>query len=104
LSGYETQIEALRKAGEAARTAGNQVSGMDLADAVAAAGSAMPGAPAVQSFTVLGDAWRGDLAGWVAQAEGYADDLDTAANRYTVNEGAAVADLQAAHPGGVRAQ
>jgi hypothetical protein len=79
LSGYETQIEALRKVGKAARSAGREVSGVDLAGAVADAGSAMPGAQSVQSFTTLGNAWRGDLAGWVAQAERYADGLTAAA-------------------------
>jgi hypothetical protein len=95
LSSYETQIGALRKACDAARSAGSQVSKIDLADAVTAAGTAMPGAQVAQSFTTLGNSWRGDLSGWVSQAESYADSLTTAADRYAANEQAAIADFRA---------
>jgi hypothetical protein len=91
LSSYETQIGALRTARDAARSAGSQVSKIDLADAVADAGTAMPGAQMVQSLTTLGNSWRGDLSGWVSQAEGYAESLSTAAEGYAANEQAAIA-------------
>jgi hypothetical protein len=94
LSSYETQIGALRKAGDATKSASGQVAKIDLADAVADAGTAMPGGQAAGAFTTLGNAWRGDLAGWIAQAEGYADALTTAAERYAANEQAAAADFR----------
>lgn len=94
MSSYETQIGELRKASDAAKSAGGQVAKIDLADAVADAGTAMPGGQVVGSFTRLGNAWRGDLAGWVSQAEGYADSLTTAADRYAANEQAAAADFR----------
>ncbi|WP_246258127.1 LppA family lipoprotein [Amycolatopsis anabasis] len=62
MSEYEAQIAALRHAANAARSAGEQVSGVDLAGAIAEAGTALPGAQTARSFTTLGNAWRGDLA------------------------------------------
>lgn len=104
LNGYQTQIDALRSAAEAARSASEQVSGVNLAEAVAEAGTGMPGARCVQSFETLGNSWRGDLAGWVSQADGYADALVAAADKYTANEDAASDDFHAHRGGGARAE
>ncbi|WP_020669315.1 hypothetical protein [Amycolatopsis nigrescens] len=91
MSGYEAQIQALRTAAEAARSAGRQVSGVDLAGAITGAASAMPGSQTAKTCGTLGNSWRGDLSGWVAQADGYANDLSIAADGYAANEEAAAA-------------
>lgn len=91
--GYRAQIEELRKAAKAARSAGEQASGMDLAAAIDEAGAGMPGARSVQSFATVGEAWRNDIAGWVTQVEGYADALTTAADNYESNESVANHDF-----------
>lgn len=104
LGGYQTQIEALRSAAGAARSAGEQVSGVNLSETVAEAGTGMPGARCVRSFETLGNAWRGDLSGWVSQADGYADALVAAADKYAANEDAAADDFRAHRGGGARAE
>lgn len=100
VNGYQAQIDALRDAAKAATSAGEQVSGVDLAGAVGEAGAGMPGARCVRSFETLGTAWRGDISGWVSQAEGYAQALTSAADNYTDNEDAAESDFRAFRGGG----
>ncbi|WP_199430875.1 hypothetical protein [Qaidamihabitans albus] len=95
MSGYEARIDALRAAAKAARSASEQVSEIDLAGAVAGAGAGIPGARSVGSLSTLGEAWRRDLASWVARADGYADALSTAAHNYEVNDDAAERALPA---------
>lgn len=99
MGGYQAQIEALRSAAEAARSAGEQVFGVDLAGSLGQAGEGMPGARSVQSFETLGNAWKGDIEGWTSQAEGYAEALDAAADTYSANEDAAERDFGGVRPG-----
>lgn len=93
MSGYGVQIQALRQAGKAASSAGDQVKDVDLPGAIGHAASAMPGSTSAQSFSTLGNAWRGHLSGWVAQAEGYASALSSSADVYAANEAAAKASF-----------
>lgn len=93
MGGYQAEIDALRLAAEAAGSAGEQVSGVDLAGSLGQAGSGMPGARSGQSFETLGNAWRGDIEGWVSQAKSYADALTSAADTYSANESAAERDF-----------
>lgn len=97
---YQAQIDALRDAAKAAASAGEQVSGVDLAGAVGEAGAGMPGAHCVRSFQTLGNAGRGDISGWVSQAQGYAQALTSAADNYRENEAAAESDFHAFRGGG----
>ena len=99
VSGYQAQIEALRSAAEAARSAGEQVSGVDLAGSLGQAGAGMPGARSVQSVETLGNAWNGDIESWTSQADGYAAALDAAAETYSANEDAAERDFGTLRPG-----
>jgi hypothetical protein len=100
VNGYQAQIDALRDAAKAAASAGEQVAAIDLAGALGEAGKGMPGARCVQSLTSLGTAWRADISGWAAQAEGYADALTAAAAKYSGNEKAAEADFRISVGGG----
>lgn len=99
-NGYQAQIAGLRSAAKAADSAAEQVSGIDLAGAIGEAADGMPGSRCVQSFNPLGNAWRGDIAGWVSQASGYADALTAAADTYSANEDAAANDFTPAPSGG----
>ncbi|MGH3952305.1 MAG: type VII secretion target [Pseudonocardiaceae bacterium] len=104
MNGYQAQIDALRSAAKATRSAAEHVSGVDLPGAVSEAGAGMPGARSVRSFSTLGNAWRADIEGWVTQAEGYADALTTAAGNYSSNEDAAAHDFTAFRGAGARAE
>lgn len=94
-NGYQAEIDALRSAAEAASSAAEQVSGVDLAGAVGEAGAGMPGARCVQAFERLGSSWKSEIDGWVAQADGYAKALTGAADHYGGNEQAAGQDFGA---------
>lgn len=100
VNGYQAQIDALRDAAKAAASAADQVSGVDLASAVGEAPTGMRGARCVRSFQTLGIAWRGDISGWVSQAQGYAQALTSAADNYHENEAAAESDFRAFRGGG----
>lgn len=97
MGGYAAEIGSIRSAAEAARSAGEQAAAVDLAQAIADAGTALPGARAVRSFGTLGNAWRGDIAGWSAQAQGYAENLAGAADRYAASEASARSDFADRH-------
>lgn len=99
MSGYRAQIEALRAAADAARSASEQVTDVRLANAVDGAGDAMPGSRSISALGSVRRAWANDVEGWVSQAHAYAGDLDAAAERYSANEDAAADDFHAHAPG-----
>lgn len=98
--GYQAKIDDLRRAAKAAGSAGEQVAEVDLAGAIGHAADGMPGARCVRLFATLGNAWRGDIAGWVSQANGYAEALTAAAETYSSNEDAASDDFRSFQGGG----
>lgn len=92
-SEYQAQIDDLRAAAKAATSVSEQVSAIDLAGAIDEAGSGVPGAQCVTSFTRLGEAWREHVKNWRSLADRYATALTTAADTYTRNEDAAAEDF-----------
>ncbi|MQA61376.1 MAG: hypothetical protein GEU86_07730 [Actinophytocola sp.] len=90
---HEVQIKALREAARAAGSAADQVSKIDLAAAVAAAGEGMPGSRSASSLSNIASRWSDDVSRWVSQANGYAQALTTAADRYAADEAAAEQDF-----------
>ncbi|PRX47754.1 hypothetical protein B0I33_105336 [Prauserella shujinwangii] len=95
MNGYTARLGELRSAASASRSAAEQVTGVDLAAALAGAGEAMPGARSVRSFETLGDAWRADLDDWVRRAQRFADGLDVAADSYRRDDDQVAEDLGA---------
>lgn len=98
--GYQAKIDDLRRAAKAAGSAGEQVAEVDLPGAIRNAVDGMPGARCVRSLETLGNAWRGDIAGWVSQAKDYAEALTAAAQTYSSNEDAASDDFRILRGGG----
>lgn len=94
-SDYQAQIDDLTAAAKAARSAAEQVSAIDLAGAIDKAGSGVPGAQCVKSFTSIGQAWREHIKEWGSQADRYATALTAAADTYSRNEDAAAEDFNA---------
>jgi hypothetical protein len=92
---YQTQIGALRKAAGAAESAGEQVSAVRLADAIAEAAKGMPGGQSVAALTALGMAWADEITWWVGQSTEYTKALRSAADYYETHEAAAERDLSA---------
>lgn len=92
-NGLGVQIAALRDAAAASASAAEQVAEVDLAGAISEAGTGVPGARAVQSFTTVGDNWRTDISSWVGWAEEYATALNSSADGYASDEAAAERDF-----------
>lgn len=55
----------------------------------------MPGSRSERILSRVADALEGDVAGWVADADAYAADLEAAADRYSANEDAAASGFSA---------
>lgn len=95
MNGYRAQIDALRDAAAAARSASEQASEVRIAVAFEGAGESMPGSRSASLLYRAGNALGNDVAGWVTRADAYAEDLDGAAERYSANEDAAATDFSA---------
>lgn len=63
MSGYETAIEAIRRAGAAAISAGDQASGIDLAGPLSGVGSALPGSRSAHAAAGVSTAWAQRVQG-----------------------------------------
>ena len=64
MSGYEVIVEALREAGNAATSAGEQAETMDLTGTLSGVGGALPGSRSAQAAPGASDTWRRQLTDW----------------------------------------
>lgn len=102
MSGYQVIIAALRQAGGAAESAGEQVRTVDLAGTLAGVGDALPGSRSVQAATGAANAWTDQIERWSTDAQSLGQGMSASADRYAASEDAAEADLGAVFLGGMR--
>lgn len=93
MSGFEVVIEALRKAGKAATSAGEQAAAVDLGGTLSGVPGALPGSRSAEVAPRTATAWRSQIKGWSEQAGEHGRLLNTAADHYAANEEAAKQDL-----------
>ncbi len=95
MAGFEVEIEALRLAGDAARSAGEQSAAVNVREPLAGISSALPGSASapVAADTGVAIAARLDTASRAAINQGR--DLGAAAAGYAANEASAQRDLVA---------
>lgn len=98
MSGYEVVVDALRGAGSAAQSAGEQAETIDLAGTLSGVSGALPGGRSVQAATGAADTWRRQLTDWSTDTEKLGQDMSSSADRYAASEHAA-ADLFGAYLG-----
>lgn len=93
MSGYEVVIAAIRKAADAARSAGEQAGAVDLAGTVAPVPNALKGSRSAASAANLAGTWRTVIKDWSNAATGLGDKMSKAADLYEKNEQAAKDEL-----------
>jgi hypothetical protein len=86
---YEVQVKDLRDSAEAARSAARQVGTITPGSHLRGAGTGMPGAASVAALARVGSAWAIELSEWAEAARGFARTLDTNADQYQLDDGAA---------------
>lgn len=94
MSGYQAQVDALRKAAATARAVSEQASEAKLAAAIDGSAEAMPGSRSATLLHHAGSALGTGLAGWSTRATAYAGNLSAAADKYSANEHAAADDFR----------
>ncbi|MGH4020393.1 MAG: hypothetical protein ACRDT0_14390 [Pseudonocardiaceae bacterium] len=102
MSGYQVIIDALRQAGGAAESAGEQVGAVDLAGTLTDVADALPGSRSVQAATGAANVWTDQIERWRADAQRLGQGMSASADRYAASEEAAEADLGTAFLGGMR--
>ena len=103
MDGYEVVIEALRKSGRAASSAGEQAGVVDLSGAISGVRDSLPGSLSLQAASKVATAWRAQIAGWGSEATELGQDMTKSADLYASNEQAAKDDLiESARGSGVR--
>jgi hypothetical protein len=102
MSGYRVIIEALRKAGNAADSAGKQAGAVDLAGTLTGVTDALPGSRSTRAATGAANAWTDQIERWSTGAQRLGQGMSASADRYAASEDAAEADLGTAYLGGVR--
>jgi hypothetical protein len=96
VSGYEVTIATLRKASEAATSAGEQARTVDLAAALSGVPRGLRGSRSAQSATRLADVWRTEIKSWSESAIALGQNMAASAARYESSEQAAQQDLSVA--------
>jgi len=102
MNGYQVIIDALRKAGIAAESAGEQVGAVDLAGTLTSVADALPGSRSVQAATGVTNAWTDQIEHWSIDAQKLGQGMSASADHYAASEDAAEADLGTAFLSGVR--
>lgn len=93
LSGFDAEIQTLRRASEAAHSAGEQAQVVDLPTAIRGLVVALPGSMTARSANALANNWSGQLSSWSRTMVGYGEKLSAAADAYTGNEDAVARDF-----------
>lgn len=90
----EVVLSALRKAGRAAGSAGEQAHAVDVSGIVAGVEGALPGSRAASMATQVARLWRDQLEAWSREATELGRNLAVIADRYAANEDAARRSLR----------
>jgi hypothetical protein len=93
MNGYQVVIEALRRAGRAAESAGEQAGAVNLAGALSGVAGALPGSRSGPAAARLANAWRGRLGSWSAETRRLGQGMVLSADHYAASDQAAKADL-----------
>jgi hypothetical protein len=93
MDGFEVPVEALREAGRAGATVVDGLPVLPLVEAVAAAGTALPGGAAGAAAAALAVSWRARLTAVTDAVARQAGALQIAADGYRAAERGAVAAL-----------
>lgn len=99
MTGYAVVIDALRRFGQAAASAGEQAGSVDLAAALAPVAGALPGSRSGPAVTRAAQAWRGQVAGWSRRVTALGTGMAETAESYAASEQAAQRDLAAGFAG-----
>jgi hypothetical protein len=93
LSGFEVNLEGLRKAADAAASAGEQARGIRLGDAPNEVPGGLPGSESAARAVLLAKAWDERLVAWSADIGAFSASLSQSADRYAADEAAAERDF-----------
>lgn len=93
MSGFEAAIEAIRKAGAAAVSAGDQARGIDLAGPLSGVGSALPGSRSAHAAAGVSTGWAQRVQNWSRDSRDYGENLGTSADLYAASDQEAEAHL-----------
>nr|WP_042178228.1 hypothetical protein [Kibdelosporangium sp. MJ126-NF4]CEL13057.1 hypothetical protein [Kibdelosporangium sp. MJ126-NF4]CTQ98744.1 hypothetical protein [Kibdelosporangium sp. MJ126-NF4] len=93
MDGYQAEFAEFDTAAGVARSAAEQVAGVDLKGSMTQAKAGMPGSISEQSMGRLADSWLYARVSWEQSAVGYADGLGISKRSYQNNEQAAAADF-----------
>jgi hypothetical protein len=89
VSGFEVQIDQLRKAAGAAGSAAVQARAVDPGTGLEAIATALPGGGAAQSAPALVSAFNDRARGWAGEIDGWSTSVSAAAKTYSESEDAA---------------
>jgi len=93
VAGFEVEIDALRRAGEAAGSAGGQAGAVDLAEVISNVGGALPGGRCGRAATAVAEVWRGQISDFSGAASALGREMAAAADGYAACDDAARRDL-----------
>jgi hypothetical protein len=100
MSGYELEIEQIRRAGAAAQSAGDQLANLDLGCEIGGGYGALPGAKCGEQFRTLEDTWLRHGREFSGSLQSHATNLTWAADDYNVHEDQARQAFEQVHVGG----
>lgn len=89
MSGYELEIDQLRRAADAARSCGDQLGEVDAAATVDAVPAALPGSRSASPITTLANSWREQVSHLGGGFLGHATSVTQSADLYAANDNAA---------------
>lgn len=93
MDGYELEFAAFDSAAAAARSAAEQVGGVDLKGSMSQAKAGLPGSLSARSIGMLADSWAYRRVSWQQAARGYAEGLEISKRSYEDSERAAAEDF-----------
>lgn len=100
MSGYELEIEQLRRAATAARSGGDQLDKVDASASMSAVPPAMPGSRCAGPLARLADTWRQQVTWWSSSLTSHGKNLAQSADLYAANEATAADVFASVHTGG----
>ncbi|MGH3865672.1 MAG: hypothetical protein ACRDQ4_05940 [Pseudonocardiaceae bacterium] len=89
MSGYEANIEQLRRSAVAATSVGEQASKIDLGGGVNHVAAGLPGSESAAAAVKLAGAWEQRLSTWAADIRSFGGAVSAAASDYAASDKAA---------------
>ncbi|ATY13200.1 hypothetical protein CU254_24225 [Amycolatopsis sp. AA4] len=101
MTGYQVVIDKIRHSGQAAGRVAAGLRGAACSAAAPGGDAGVPGARAVGKLASVKQAWQDRERGYGGKLDEHAANMSSAADRYSRQESAAVADLGAPKPTGM---